>query len=150
MRARISHLRTRLTSVNMPSSPEPTLFDDLTGFKLDDFEPDALRDVQTARNALANVATTMLVAAYACSANSGLQAIKVGIATLDADGFIDFSDSEKLSIHAAFPTTNVHPVVVDTFHSAPRPRPHLEVVRDDRTATGEEERGTAADRSPTK
>lgn len=150
MRARISHLRSRLTSVNAPSSPDPTLFDDMAGFKLDE-EAEALEVVQSARAALANVATTMLVAAYACNANSGLQAVQVGIGTLDADGFIDFSDSQQLSINKPTRTTNRPvPVAGDTFDSAPRPKPLLEVVSQDETATGGDEPGTITDGPQTK
>jgi hypothetical protein len=151
MRARISHLRTRLTSVNMPGTPEPTLFDDMTGFELDEFEAEAMKVVQSARAALANMATTMLLVAYACNANSGLQTVQVGIATLDADGFINFSDSQQLSINEPTLTTNKPvPVAGDTFDSAPRPKPLLEVVSEDKTATGEHEPGTAPDGHETK
>lgn len=86
------------------------------------------------------------VAAYACNANSGLQTVQVGIATLDADGFIDFSDSQQLSINELTLTaTKPVPVAGDTFDSAPRPKPLLDVVDVDKTATGHDENGTTAD-----
>lgn len=138
MRARLSHLRTSLTSVNMPEPPEATLLDQLPGFQIDDFEQEALNVVENARKALLDIATTMVVAAYACNATGGLQVVEVGIATLDEGGFIHFSDSQRLSIvEPAAKSAKPVPVAGDSFTSAPRPKPALGLVEDERTATGE-------------
>lgn len=136
MRARISDLRSRLTRVNLPKAPEPTLFDD--GFALDKFEEEARRAADAAQAAIGNIAEKMVVAAYRCSPKSGLQIVRVGIATLDSDGHINFSDSEQLSlIQSPVPAGKPTAVAGETFDAAPRPKPLLEVVEDEATATGE-------------
>ncbi len=142
MRARISDLRYRLTKVNVPKVPEPTLFDDPDGFALDEFEEEARKVADAARAAIGNIAEKMVVAAYRCSPKSGLQVVHVGIATLDADGHINFSDSEQLSLIQS-PSVVGGPTAVagESFDSAPRPRPVLEIVEEGKTATGKEEPG---------
>lgn len=146
MRARTSDLRTRLTSVNMPAEPEPTLLDDLDGFRTDDFERDTLALVERARKALGDVASTIVVAAYACNPKSGLQVVEVGLATLDADGFIHFSDSQRLSVIEA-PTKSAKPklVVGESFNDAPRPKSILGLVEEATTASSEGEPGDKID-----
>jgi len=143
MRARFSDLRARLTRVNLPKAPEPTLFDDADGFTLDEFEEKSRKLAEAARASIGNIAKTIVVAAYRCSPNSGLQVLRVGIATLDADGHINFSDSEQLSL---VPSTAVvskpTEVAGESFDSAPRPRPNLEVVEEETTAAGAGEPGT--------
>lgn len=137
MRARTSDLRSRLTSVNMPGDPEPTLLDGLDGFGTGDFECDALALVERARKALGDVAQTIVVAAYACNSKSGLQVVEVGVATLDAEGFILFSDSQRLSVIQP-PATTAKPTLVagDNFADAPRPKPILGLVEEATTASG--------------
>ena len=140
MRARISDLRSRLTRVNLPKTPEPTLFDDLDGFALDEFEDEARQVSEAARTAIGDIAKKVVVAAFRCTPKSGLQTVRVGIATLDSDGHIDFSDSEQLSlVQPSSPAGKPVPVVGDSFDAAPRPRPALEVLAEETTATGETE-----------
>jgi hypothetical protein len=140
MRVRSSELRSRLTSVNVPVTPEPTLLDHLDGFGVDEFDDEALAAVERARKALGDVATTIVVAAYACNPTSGLQAIEVGIATLDDDGFIQFSDSQRLAvIKPSVAPTRPMPVAGDSFDAAPRPKPTLGLIEEDKTASGDDE-----------
>ena len=143
MRARISDLRSRLTRVNLPKTPEPTLFDDPAGFALDEFEEEARKVAEAAQSAIGNIANKMVVAAYRCSPKSGLQVVRVGVATLDPDGHINFSDSEQLSLTQP-PVVTSEPMAVagESFNASPRPRPILEVVEEETTATGEGEPGT--------
>jgi hypothetical protein len=140
MRARISDLRSRLTKVNVLTAPEPTLFDDLDEFTLDEVEEEARRVAEAARSAIGNMSKKMVVAAYQCNPASGLRVVRVGIATLDADGHINFSDSEQLSlIESSNLTSKPTEVAGETFDAAPRPKPVLEVVREEKTAMGEDE-----------
>lgn len=146
MRARISDLRSRLTRVNLPKAPEPTLFDDPEEFALDEFEEQARKAAEAAQAAIGNIAEKMVVAAYRCSPKSGLQIVRVGIATLDSDGHINFSDSERLSlVQSSVPASKPTAVAGETFDSAPRPKPLLEVVEEAATATGE---GALAEGTP--
>lgn len=140
MRARISDLRSRLTKVNVLAAPHPTLFDDLDEFTLDEFEEEARKVAEAARSALGNMATKMVVAAYQCNPKGGLRVVRVGIATLDADGHINFSDSEQLSLIEPS-DTGAKPTVVagEAFDAAPRLKPLLEVVEEEATATGDDE-----------
>lgn len=140
MRAHTSHLRARLTSVNIPEPPEPTLLDDLADFGSNDFEQVALAAVERARKALGDITTTTIVAAYECNASSGLQVVEVGLATLDEDGFIHFSDSQQLSIIDP-PATPTRPKLVagEKFDDAPRPAPILDLVEQATTAAGEDQ-----------
>jgi hypothetical protein len=143
MRARVSDLRTRLTRVNgptAPTAPEATLFDYGDALALDEFEEEARMVAEAARAAIGNVATKMVIAAYACTAKSGLQVVRVGVATLETDGAINFSDSEQLSlIETTDAAAKPMPVAGESFDSTPRPKPFLEAVEDERTATGEVE-----------
>lgn len=140
MRARISQLRTRLTNVNMPDEPEQTLFDDLPGFRLDDRQADAQASVDAARKALGDIAQTVIVAAYSCNFKRGLQAVEVGIARLDEDGFIHFTDSQRLSITKAAASAPKPTLAAgESFDSAPAPKPALGLVTVDTVATGEDE-----------
>lgn len=155
MRARISDLRARLTRMNVPKPPEPTLFDNEGGLDVDEFEAEALKVAEAAQAAMGSVASKMVVAAFACNSKSGLRIVRVGIATLDTDGHINFSDSEKLSLMES-PQTVGKPVRVagDSFDSAPRPRPILEAI-DPASATlgtneGDAEPGAESDASSSK
>ena len=139
MRARISDLRARLTKVNVAPAPEPSLFDD--DFSLDEREEEALKAAEAARAAIGNIASKMVVAAYACNPTSGLRIVKVGISTLDVEGHINFTDSEQLSlIEPQSLETKPTLVAGDTFDAAPKPKPFLEVVEDDITADGDDTR----------
>lgn len=137
MRARISDLRARLTKVNVAPAPEPSLFDD--DFSLDEREDEARAAAEAARAAIGNIASKMVVAAYACNPTSGLRIVKVGIATLDAEGHINFTDSEELSLIVHQSTaTKPMPVAGDSFDAAPKPKPILEVIEDDSTAASDD------------
>lgn len=140
MRTRNSDLRSRLTRVNVLAVPHPTLFDDLDELTVDEFEQKTRKVAEAARSAIRNVATKMVVAAYQCNPKSGLRIVRVGVATLDADGNINFSDSEVLSVIEPS-DTHAKPTGVagETFDAAPRPKPFLEVVDEDTTAMGDEE-----------
>lgn len=146
MRARVSDLRSRLTKVNVSAASQPTLFDGCDDVPLDEFEEEARRVADAAREAIGSLAAKMVVAAYQCNPKSGVRAIRVGIATLDPDGYINFSDSEFLSLVERF-DTNVKPVQVsgETFDAAPRPKPLLEVVEEETTATGDDEQADGTD-----
>lgn len=136
LRVRTSRLRTNLTSVNVPRPPDPTLFDENEELHVDDPEHSALAAIEAARQALGNKATTTIVAAYSCNPKSGVQAVRVGIGTLNAEGFIDFTDSQRLSlVDSASTAGRPMPVAGETFDAAPRPKPRLEVIQD-RAATG--------------
>lgn len=140
LRARVSDLRTRLTRVNGPARPQATLFDDPDDLSLDELGREVGKVAEAARGAIGNVATKMVIAAYACSAKSGLQVVRVGIATLQADGTINFSDSEQLSLIEQIDTASTPKLVAgESFDDAPRPKPFLEAVEDETTATGEVE-----------
>lgn len=138
MRARVSHLRTRLTNINVAEPAEETLFDSLPEFQLDETEADSLASVNAARSAFGDVAQTMIVAAYACNPKGGLQAVEVGIARLDEDGFIQFTESQRLSlIGAPTPETKPNLVAVESFNSGHPPKPALGLVAKDKVASGE-------------
>jgi hypothetical protein len=140
MRARMSKLRSRLTSVNLPAKPEASLFDNIEGFRVEDFERAALANVERARKAMGDKTAAMIIAAFACNPKSGLQTVEVGIGTFDDRGFIRFTDSERLSIlNAPAAATKPVPVAGDSFTDAPRPKPMLGLVEEDTTATGEDE-----------
>jgi len=140
VRVRTSRLRTSLTSVNMPRPPDPTLFDTNDEFQVDELEHNALAAIEAARQALGNRATTTIVAAYSCNPKSGVQAVRVGIATLDDEGFVDFTDSQRLALVESTPeASKPMPVAGETFDAAPKPRPRLEVVKNETAATGEVE-----------
>jgi hypothetical protein len=144
LRARVSDLRTRLTQINGPAPQLATLFDGTDGeVGLDDLADEARNFAEAARAYIGNIATKMVVAAYGCNPKSGLQVICVGIATLDGDGTIHYTDSEQLSVDAPADTASTLKAVAgQTFDAAPRPQPRLEAVRYEQTATGEE--GSAA------
>jgi hypothetical protein len=140
MRARISDLRSRLTRVNVAAAPELTLFDGVEGLALDEFEEETRQAVEAAQAAIGNVAMKMIVAAYACNPKSGLRVVRIGIGTLDAEGHINFSDSEQLSlIEPSNGAIKPMPVAGERFDAAPRPRPFLEPVEEAKTGTGDEE-----------
>ena len=140
LRARISGLRARLTRMNVPKPPEPTLFDDEAGLAVEEFEVEARKVAEAAQAAMGNVASKMVVAAFGCNSKSGLRIVRVGIATLEADGHINFSDSEVLPLVEPSDTHGKPTGVAgETFDAAPRPKPFLEVVEEDTTATGDEE-----------
>jgi hypothetical protein len=148
MRARHSQLRSSLTQVNLPKTPEPTLFDDPDGIALDEFEDGTREATDAAREAIARIAGKTLVAAYSCSPKSGLQSLRVGIATLDTDGQINFSDSERLSlIQTPVAASMLTTATGATFDAAPRPKPLLEFVEEAATATGEHAPGDQTPRS---
>ena len=140
LRARVSNLRTRLTRINRPATQQATLFDGTdVGMTLDESKMEARLIADAAHASIGNVATKMVVAAYGCNAKSGLQIIRVGIATLDADGTIVFSESEQLSLTNETDTAEtLKSVAGPTFDAAPRPKPTLETVEYEKTATGEE------------
>ena len=141
LRIRTSKLRSALTNVNMPEAPEPNLFED-DDEVMQAFQDEILQVIETARASIDIIASSVLVAAYACSSQGGLQMVEVGIATLDFDGYIDFTDSERLSIIAP-PTVGTKPTeaVGESWTNAPKPKPFLEVVDGEgtQTATGDVE-----------
>lgn len=135
-RIRTSRLRSTLTSVNMPEAPAPTLFDDQKD-ALESVEEAMLDVIIEAMASIDNIASSVILAAYGCTPKAGLQLVEVGIATLDEDGYIDFSDSARLSLIAPpVEGTDLTEVAGDTWTNTPKPRPFLEVVRDDDEATG--------------
>ncbi len=137
MRARLSDLRARLTKINVAAAPEPTLFDD--AFALDEHDEQARKAAEAARTAIGNIASKMVVAAYACNPTSGLRVVKVGLATFDAEGHINFTDSEQLPLtRSQTPMAKPKPVIGESFDAAPRPKPLLEAVEDDMTANGDD------------
>ena len=139
MRARVSKLRSRLTSVNVPPKPKPSLFDDIEGFRVEDYESEALANVERARKAMGDKTAAMIIAAFACSPKSGLQVVEVGIGTFDDRGFIHFADSERLSIlESPAAATKPGPVAGDSFTDARRPKPMLGLVEDDTAAIGDD------------
>lgn len=136
LRIRTSRLRSNLTSVNMPEAPTPTLFDDESD-TLAVFEEAMLEIIIKAMASIDNIASTVILAAYGCTPKAGLQIIEVGIATLDEDGYVDFTDSERLSLIAPpAEGRNLTEAAGDTWTNSPKPKPFLEVVRDDDEATG--------------
>lgn len=141
LRIRTSKLRATLTSVNMPEPRAATLFDDEDEI-FQAFEDEIMTVIEQAKASIGNIASWVIVAAYMCSSTGGLQMVEVGIATLDEDGYIDFSDSERLSLIAPPVTgTKLTEVVGEDWTKAPKPKPFLEVVEGEgeRTATGDVE-----------
>ncbi len=138
-RIRTSRLRSNLTSVNLPEAPAPTLFDDESD-TLEAFEEAMLEVVIQAMASIDNLASSVILAAYGCTPKAGLQLVEVGIATLDEDGYIDFTDSERLSIIAPpVEGANLTEAAGETWTNTAKPEPFLEVVRDDVEATGTDE-----------
>ncbi|KQO42784.1 hypothetical protein ASF05_00565 [Aeromicrobium sp. Leaf245] len=130
MRASVSDLRARLASVNKPGVEQQSLFDadqdnsDAAG----EVVVAALEELERERASVEAIASVLVVAAFQCGPSTGLRAVQVGIATFDADGFIDFTDSQKLSLlDTPIPFPTVASVKGDTFDTAPRPMPRLEL-----------------------
>lgn len=138
LRIRTSQLRANLASVNVPAPPTLSLFDDEESQR--DLADQALEVAKLAQAAFDNVATKVLIAAYACSVRGGLKIVEVGIGTLDQHGEIDFSDSERLSV-AAQPTagTGLVEVAGDSWSRTPKPKPVLEAVDVEKVAIGADE-----------
>jgi len=86
----------------------------------------------------------MMIVACVCTADGGLQEIYVGSGTLDADGYIMWSERQTLSLFDEFDLT-VKPQLVagEVFADATAPKPALDLVEDETEATG------SADRAPT-
>lgn len=136
-RVRVSGLRVRLTRINVPTAPEPTLFDDLDEPGLDDGDVAARQVAEAARSAMGNLADKMVVVAYLCSPSRGLQFVRVGIATLDPEGHINFSDSEDLSLaRPSSESDRPTEVAGDAFDAGPRPKPLLRALGEDLAAVG--------------
>ncbi|WP_157063537.1 hypothetical protein [Luteipulveratus mongoliensis] len=140
MCVRTSELRNQLASVNGLPTPPPSLFDILSDSTLGTFDEASRAVAEAARSSLGDAVSKMVIAAYQCSPKSGPQVVQVGIGTFDEDGYIDFFDSEQLSLTtASSPGTGLTAVGGESFDAASRPRPRLEVVREESTATGEDE-----------
>ncbi|MFI5430141.1 hypothetical protein [Aeromicrobium sp. UC242_57] len=130
MRASVSDLRARLARMNDRDRDQQSFFDedqdnsDAAGETV----AAALEELDDERKAIEAIASVLVVAAFQCGPTSGLRAIEIGVATFDTDGFIDFKDSQKLSlIDTPLPFPNPASVKGDTFDSAPRPKPRLEL-----------------------
>lgn len=131
MRLRPSELRRNIFSLSEYDPAQLSL--------LDEFAP-APEDLaaEAARRALGSSAGSMITVAYVCSSDSGLRAVYAGDATLDDDGYLLWSERESLGLgllddSIAAPS----PIVVETFSSAPRPRPTLGLVTDEPTGSAD-------------
>ena len=135
-----SHLRQTLTRVNMPDAPQTDLFISDEEQALRDFEEAAIAVVEKAKFELGNIVSQVIIVVYECNRHGGLQMVEVGIGNLDEDGYIEFTDSERLSLVAA-PAEGIKPVeaVGESWHNVPRPAAKLEALDDNVAATGENE-----------
>ncbi|MCK5891704.1 hypothetical protein [Aeromicrobium sp.] len=127
LRTRASQLRTNLTSVNIPAEPDWMLFGG------EDEEASQLEAVEQAR--LQAGVTATVVVAYRCDPTTGLRHVEAGLATLEEDGTIIFTDSEALE--TATPNSiRPHLTAADggSFDDAPLPKPDLGLVEDDDAA----------------
>lgn len=133
-----SHVRQTLTRVNMPDAPQTDLFISDEEQALRDFEEAAIAVVEKAKFELGNIVSQVIIVVYECNRHGGLQMVEVGIGNLDGDGYIEFTDSERLSLVAA-PAEGIKPVeaVGESWHNVPRPAAKLEALDDNVAATGE-------------
>ncbi len=140
MRASVSDLRARLARINDLDPDQQSFFDDDQdhSYAAGETVTAALAELEKERKMIDAIASVLVVAAFHCGPASGLRAVEVGVATFDSDGFIDFSDSQKLSLLET-PLSFPNPVSVkgDTFDTAPRPKPRLELHRE--SASGGED-----------
>lgn len=127
----LSELRARLARLNHDYDPNQASFFDTDQDHHDAAGEDltaVLEELEKERKAIEAIASTLVVAAYRCGPASGLRAVEVGVATFDSDGFIDFIDSQKLSLLGdPLPFPKATPVVSDTFDTAPRRKARLEL-----------------------
>lgn len=147
MRVRVSDLRRQLFALNPPTEPDLSLFDLIDGFDETDagHRADAVAD--TARIALGSSADGMVLVAYVCTADGGLQEIHVGTGTLDEDGYIVWSQRQSLSPLDELDLTSTPKLVAGAaFDDAPAPKPALGLVEDGIEATGSAD-GVPADAS---
>ncbi len=137
MRVRVSDLRRQLFALNPPPEPEPSIFDLLDGFDPTDAEHRAEAVADAARLALGSSAEAMMIVAYVCTADGGLQEVHVGCGTLDSDGYIVWSERQSLSLLDELDlATKPQLVAGEAFDDAPAPKPALGLVEDDIEATG--------------
>lgn len=139
LRIRASHLRETLTKVNMPGSPQAHLFIGDEEKARREFEEAAIAVVEAARYEIGSIVSNAIIAAYECTHEGGLQMVRVGIGNLDEDGYINFTDSERLSIVPPVEGTTPVEVVGESWSDGPKPTPKLEALDEDVTATGEDE-----------
>jgi hypothetical protein len=139
LRIRTSHLRETLTRVNMPDAPEAHLFINDEEKARREFEEAAIAVVEEARQDLGNIVSHVIIAAYECNHDGGLQTVRVGVGNLDLDGYIDFTDSERLSLVPPVEGTKPVEAAGESWSNAPKPTPNLEPLDDEVTATGEDE-----------
>lgn len=137
MRVRVSDLRRQLFALNPPSEPDPSLFDLLDGVVPTGAEQCVEAVGDAARRALGSSAEAMMIVAYVCTADGGLQEVHVGSATLDSDGYIVWTERQSLSLVDEFVlVTKPQLVAGEAFDDAPAPKPALGLVEDEVEATG--------------
>lgn len=135
LHVRVSKLRMRLAGVNGPVQRQPSLFDELEGFDHDDFDAESTTVIDPAQLLVDDAIQQVVIAAYSCSAKSGLSEISIGVGSLGEDGAVYFSDSEKLSVlEQSRPIAPQISVVGERFDDVPRPKPLLEAVEGEAAA----------------
>jgi hypothetical protein len=137
MRVRVSDLRRQLFALNPPAEPDYTLFDLINGSNESDAQHRAEAIADDSRVALGSSADSMMIVAYVCTADGGLQAVHVGSGTLDSDGYIRWTERQSLSLLDDLDLASKPRLVAgEAFDDAPALQPALGLVGDEKEATG--------------
>lgn len=137
MRVRVSDLRRQLFALNPPAEPDLSLLDLLEGYDQADLQLRAETVADDARVALGSNADSMMIIAYVCTAEGGLQEVHVGSGTLDDEGYILWSERQSLSLLDDLDLVGTPQLVAgETFADGPAPMPALGMVEDENQATG--------------
>jgi hypothetical protein len=137
MRVRPSDLRRHLFALNPPVEHDLSLLDVMEGYDETHLELQARSIADDARVALGSSADSMMIAAYVCTADGGLQEVHVGTGTLDAEGYILWSERQSLSLLDKLDVAGTPQLVAgESFADAPAPKPALGLVEDESEATG--------------
>lgn len=137
MRVRVSDLRRQLFALNPPAELDMSLLDLIEDYDETELQLRAETIADDVRDALGSSADSMMIVAYVCTADGGLQGVHVGTGALDHEGYILWSERQSLSLVDEFDLLGKPQLVVgETFTDAPTPKPALGLVEDENEATG--------------
>lgn len=137
MRVRVSELRRELFALNPPAERTGNLFDLIDDLNESDDHGVSEGIADDARLALSGSADAMMIVAYVCTADGGLRALHVGTGTLDADGYIVWTERQSLSLLDELDLVATPRLAAgEAFDDAPPLRPALGLVVDESEAAG--------------
>lgn len=137
MRVRVSDLRRQLFALNPPAEPDLSLLDLIEDYDETELQLRAETLADDARVALGSSADSMMIVAYVCTAEGGLQEVHVGSGALDDEGYILWLERQSLSLLDELDLVGKPQLVAgETFTDAPTPKPALGLVEDENEATG--------------